>query len=188
MTPSSGSTAPLQTILAKVSAGRMSASVATLASDDFAGRRLGTGGGAAARAWLTDHLAALGATVETDEFPVRAVPDVYASPTVTWDDDTTSTPLVFGREVAVHSASSDTVEVRRGPLGVAGSDAPTGRWLVVPAGTSIFDAFGHAQGAAGLALHERAGFRVIGVRERVGHHDGRWRDVVLLERRSPVVT
>ncbi|WFE53112.1 GNAT family N-acetyltransferase [Micromonospora sp. WMMD1155] len=42
--------------------------------------------------------------------------------------------------------------------------------------------------AASLTLHERAGFRVIGVRERVGRHHGRWRDVVLLERRSPVVT
>ncbi|WP_089014896.1 hypothetical protein [Micromonospora inositola] len=28
---------------------------------------------------------------------------------------------------------------------------------------------------------------LIGVRERVGRHQGRWRDVVLLERRSPVV-
>ncbi|WBB65199.1 GNAT family N-acetyltransferase [Micromonospora sp. WMMD812] len=40
---------------------------------------------------------------------------------------------------------------------------------------------------ASLALHARAGFRVIGTRERVGRHHGRWRDVVLLERRSPVV-
>ncbi|MFI7658526.1 GNAT family N-acetyltransferase [Micromonospora parva] len=44
------------------------------------------------------------------------------------------------------------------------------------------------ENAASLALHERAGFRVIGVRERIGRHHGRWRDVVLLERRSPVVT
>ena len=36
-----------------------------------------------------------------------------------------------------------------------------------------------------LALHERAGFRRIGVQERVGRDPtGRWRDVVLLERRS----
>ena len=41
---------------------------------------------------------------------------------------------------------------------------------------------------ASLALHRRTGFRVIGTRERVGRHHGRWRDVVLLERRSPVVT
>lgn len=44
-----------------------------------------------------------------------------------------------------------------------------------------------AENAASLALHERHGFRVVGVRERIGRRDGRWRDVVLLERRSPVV-
>ncbi len=43
------------------------------------------------------------------------------------------------------------------------------------------------ENAASLAVHERAGFRVVGVRERIGRHHGRWRDVVLLERRSPVV-
>ena len=43
------------------------------------------------------------------------------------------------------------------------------------------------ENAASLALHRRAGFRVVGVRERVARHHGRWRDVVLLERRSPVV-
>ncbi|MFD6345049.1 GNAT family N-acetyltransferase [Streptomyces roseolus] len=43
------------------------------------------------------------------------------------------------------------------------------------------------ENAASLALHERAGFRVIGRRERVGRHHGRWRDTVLLERRSRVV-
>src|SRR6266550_2356649 len=45
------------------------------------------------------------------------------------------------------------------------------------------------ENAASLRLHERAGFRVVGIRERLGRHDGgrhhgRWRDVVLLERRS----
>lgn len=43
------------------------------------------------------------------------------------------------------------------------------------------------ENGASLALHERAGFRVIGTRERVGRHHGVWRDVVLIERRSPVV-
>jgi L-amino acid N-acyltransferase YncA len=42
------------------------------------------------------------------------------------------------------------------------------------------------ENAASLALHERAGFRVVGVRERVGRHHGRWRDTVLIERRSAV--
>jgi L-amino acid N-acyltransferase YncA len=43
------------------------------------------------------------------------------------------------------------------------------------------------ENAASLALHRRAGFRVVGTRERIGCHHGRWRDVVLLERRSPSV-
>jgi phosphinothricin acetyltransferase len=43
-----------------------------------------------------------------------------------------------------------------------------------------------ANNPASLALHERAGFRRIGVQERVGRDSaGRWQDVVLLERRSP---
>ena len=40
---------------------------------------------------------------------------------------------------------------------------------------------------ASMALHRAAGFRVVGTRERIGQHHGRWRDVVLIERRSPVV-
>jgi phosphinothricin acetyltransferase len=40
------------------------------------------------------------------------------------------------------------------------------------------------ENAASLALHRAAGFRVVGTRERVGRHHGRWRDVVLVERRS----
>ncbi|WP_328786256.1 GNAT family N-acetyltransferase [Streptomyces sp. NBC_00273] len=43
------------------------------------------------------------------------------------------------------------------------------------------------ENTASLALHARAGFRVIGTRERIGRHHGAWRDVVLLERRSPQI-
>jgi L-amino acid N-acyltransferase YncA len=42
------------------------------------------------------------------------------------------------------------------------------------------------ENTASLRLHQRAGFRVIGVRERVGRHYGQWRDTVLIERRSRV--
>ncbi|MGW6394281.1 N-acetyltransferase family protein [Streptomyces sp. NPDC055103] len=41
------------------------------------------------------------------------------------------------------------------------------------------------ENTASLAVHARAGFRVIGTRERVGRHRGVWRDTVLVERRSP---
>ncbi|MGV9774427.1 N-acetyltransferase family protein [Streptosporangium sp. NPDC003464] len=44
------------------------------------------------------------------------------------------------------------------------------------------------ENTASLALHARAGFRIIGTRMRIGRHHGRWRDVVLLERRSPAIS
>ncbi|MEW2417052.1 N-acetyltransferase family protein [Streptomyces sp. NPDC046866] len=44
------------------------------------------------------------------------------------------------------------------------------------------------ENTASLAVHARAGFRIIGTRERIGRHHGIWRDVILLERRSPVLT
>lgn len=40
---------------------------------------------------------------------------------------------------------------------------------------------------ASIALHQRAGFRIVGTRERIGQMNGRWRDVVMLERRSAIV-
>jgi len=43
------------------------------------------------------------------------------------------------------------------------------------------------ENAASVALHRAAGFRVVGTRERIGRHHNRWRDVLLLERRSSVV-
>jgi phosphinothricin acetyltransferase len=43
------------------------------------------------------------------------------------------------------------------------------------------------ENASSVRLHESAGFRVVGVRERLGKLNGRWRDVLLLERRSRVV-
>ncbi|MEU4421653.1 N-acetyltransferase family protein [Actinoplanes sp. NPDC024001] len=47
------------------------------------------------------------------------------------------------------------------------------------------------ENTASLALHHACGFRTVGVRERVGRHtarDNQWRDVVLLERRSPLIS
>jgi phosphinothricin acetyltransferase len=43
------------------------------------------------------------------------------------------------------------------------------------------------ENAASVALHTRAGFRLVGRRERLGCHRGTWRDVLLLERRSVLV-
>jgi len=41
---------------------------------------------------------------------------------------------------------------------------------------------------ASIALHESCGFRLVGTHERIGEMpDGRWRDVMLYERRSETV-
>ncbi len=43
------------------------------------------------------------------------------------------------------------------------------------------------ENAPSIRLHQSAGFRIVGTRERLGQMDGVWRDVVLMERRSAVV-
>lgn len=40
---------------------------------------------------------------------------------------------------------------------------------------------------ASVSIHEHSGFRIVGRRERLGSMSGRWRDVLLLERRSAAV-
>jgi L-amino acid N-acyltransferase YncA/DNA-binding transcriptional ArsR family regulator len=47
--------------------------------------------------------------------------------------------------------------------------------------TSIF-----TENRASIALHHAAGFRTVGIRERIAQRDGLWHDTVLVERRSPV--
>jgi arsenite methyltransferase len=59
-----------------------------------------------------------------------------------------------------------------------GSAEAAGAWTIQ---SGVFP-----ENTASLRLHERAGFRVVGTRERIGCHQGRWRDTVLIERRSTV--
>ena len=47
--------------------------------------------------------------------------------------------------------------------------------------TSVFP-----ENAASIALHERAGFRVVGRRERIAELGGVWRDTLFLELRLSV--
>jgi L-amino acid N-acyltransferase YncA len=85
--------------------------------------------------------------------------------------------------VVEHSVYVDARQSRRG-IGSAllqaliGSTEAAGIWTIQ---SGIFP-----ENTASLRLHERAGFRVVGIRTRVGRHHGRWRDVVLIERRSTV--
>ncbi|HEV7656343.1 MAG TPA: GNAT family N-acetyltransferase [Mycobacteriales bacterium] len=61
---------------------------------------------------------------------------------------------------------------------LVGSTERAGIWTVQ---SGIFP-----ENEASLALHRGAGFRVVGVRDRPGRLRGRWRDVVIVERRSKV--
>ncbi len=87
--------------------------------------------------------------------------------------------------VAENSIYIDPARQRRG-IGrallaalVAESEAH-GIWTIQ---NSIFP-----ENQASIVLHERAGFRVVGRRERIGQLNGVWRDTLLMERRSGKVT
>lgn len=43
------------------------------------------------------------------------------------------------------------------------------------------------ENTASIELHKRCGFKILGVREKLGKLNGVWRDIVLMERRSAVV-
>ena len=89
--------------------------------------------------------------------------------------------------VVEHSVYVDPAAHRRG-VGRALLDAliaateAAGIWTIQ---SGIFP-----ENTASRALHRAAGFREVGIRERIGRHtayDNRWRDVILIERRSPNV-
>ena len=85
--------------------------------------------------------------------------------------------------VIEHSVYTHPAHRRRG-IGAAllatliGSAEQAGIWTIQ---SGVFP-----ENTASLRLHEQAGFRVVGTRERIGRHHGRWRDTVLIERRSAV--
>ena len=38
-----------------------------------------------------------------------------------------------------------------------------------------------------IELHKKCGFRVVGIREKIGKRDGKWHDNYFLERRSKII-
>lgn len=86
--------------------------------------------------------------------------------------------------VVEHSVYVDEAERGRGVgrallVRLVTSTEAAGIWTIQ---TGIFP-----ENEASLRLHERAGFRLVGRRERLGKHIGVWRDVLMLERRSASV-
>ncbi len=86
---------------------------------------------------------------------------------------------VVEHSVYVHPAARGQGTGRRLLDALIASTEAAGIWTIQ---SGIFP-----ENTASLALHRAAGFRVVGIRERIGQHHGRWRDVVLIERRSPVM-
>ena len=54
-----------------------------------------------------------------------------------------------------------------------------GFWMLT---ASIF-----SQNVKSIELHKKAGFKTIGIREKVAKRDGKWTDTVLMDRRSKLV-
>jgi phosphinothricin acetyltransferase len=102
-----------------------------------------------------------------------------------WAALTPVSPRAVYRGVGAVSVYVDPAHARRGIGrvlldGLAESAESAGFWTLE---AGIFP-----ENAASIALHQSAGFRLVGVRERIGQMpDGRWRDVLLYERRSTVI-
>ncbi|HEY8303989.1 MAG TPA: GNAT family N-acetyltransferase [Solirubrobacteraceae bacterium] len=123
----------------------------------------------------------------------RQVPDNPSMPGSTddpqgvhgWAALTAASSRPVYRGVAEISIYVDPSHARRGVgrtllLALIQASERSGLWLLR---AGIFP-----ENEASIALHESCGFRLVGTHERIGQMpDGRWRDVVLYERRSEVV-
>jgi len=94
---------------------------------------------------------------------------------------------VSGRRVYAgvieHSVYVDPAQHRAGVgsallAALIGSSEAAGIWTIQ---SSVFP-----ENTVSVRVHQKAGFRVVGTRERIACHHGRWRDTVLLERRSKI--
>jgi L-amino acid N-acyltransferase YncA/protein-tyrosine-phosphatase len=87
---------------------------------------------------------------------------------------------VVEHSVYVHPAARGQGVGRALLATLAASTEAAGIWTIQ---AGIFP-----ENQASVTLHAAAGFRTVGRRERLGKQHGRWRDVVLIERRSPHIS
>ena len=85
---------------------------------------------------------------------------------------------VVEHSVYVHPGARGQGAGRRLLDALIASTEAAGIWTIQ---SSIFP-----ENTASLRLHQLAGFRVVGTRERIARHHGRWRDTMLIERRSAI--
>ncbi|MFB4269170.1 M28 family metallopeptidase [Nonomuraea sp. GTA35] len=153
----------LAALVEAVSATRMHATVRELASDRYAGRRVGSPGGRAAASWLAARLGELGAQVQLSEFDVAGVRELYATPVLEWSGAGRTRHLEHRRDFVEHLASAELPHPRTALLTkVPETDLVTGpetgpetglrgRWVLADATTwGRACELAEAQGAAGV--------------------------------------
>jgi L-amino acid N-acyltransferase YncA len=86
---------------------------------------------------------------------------------------------VIEHSVYVHPSAQDQRIGAALLEALVGSTEAAGIWTIQ---TGVFP-----ENTPSLRLHQRAGFRIVGTRLRIGSHHGHWRDVTLLERRSTLI-
>jgi L-amino acid N-acyltransferase YncA len=95
----------------------------------------------------------------------------------------TSSRLVYAgvveHSVYVHPEARGRGIGRQLLAALIGSTERAGIWTIQ---SGIFP-----ENQASIALHQNAGFRAVGTRERIARLRGTWRDVILFERRSQLV-
>lgn len=142
----------MTTVLDGLSAQRMQRTVQTLASDPYTGRRVGTAGGALARAWLAEQLRDLGVQPVIDTFPVFSVRELYAVPTLRWRTNGTTHELQHRREFAEELTSANLPHPLEGLVAAADTTSWHARWVLAAAGwTGLLERAIH-EGAAGLLV------------------------------------
>ena len=123
----------LATALEQVSAQRMLASVTGLASDGYAGRRVGTPGGQTAADLARRAAARAGRRRATRSVSVSSVRErLYRTPVLQWSTSEETRRLEHRREFVEHLASAELPDPRSAPLADAGAADLGGRWVRWP--------------------------------------------------------
>ena len=130
------------------SAETMLATVRELATDAYAGRRVGAPGGRTSVTWLADQLRALGAAVRLDEFEVTGVKELQATPILAVGQRC----LVHRRDFAEQLTSAEVLAPRSGQLASAETGSWHGRWVVVAAADQQTVERARTEDAAGLLV------------------------------------
>ncbi|ONM49879.1 helix-turn-helix domain-containing GNAT family N-acetyltransferase [Nocardia donostiensis] len=141
------------------------------------------------RAIYADGIATGTATFDTD-VPARSALERRWSPEHRWVAEIEHHVVGWAvlTPTAEHGIADSQVFVADGMRGRGVGKALIRHQVIAAdeAGLWTLQASVFPENRAALALHHSAGYRTVGVRERIGQLNGAWHDTVFLERRSPL--